>query len=111
MRNLTTEILGKGCKHVVIEPLLTRLTGVEFPKSSNTSNQARADVSARGLRINLQTVFCDIRVFNPLARCHLHHSLPSIYKKNDGEKKWETSKSFQWSIDRSYHFRFHVLEE
>ena len=79
MRNLTTEILGKGCKNVVIEPLLAPLTGAEFPKSSNTSNQARADVPARGLWINRQTVFCDIRVFNPLARC----------EKNEGEKKWE----------------------
>ena len=42
MRNLTAEILGKGCKNVVIESSLTPLTGVEFHKSSNTSNQARA---------------------------------------------------------------------
>ena len=113
MRKLTGKGKGKGCKNVVIEPLLTPLTGVEFPKSSNTSNQARADVSARGLWINRQTVFCDIRVFSPLARCHLHHNLPAIHKKNEGEKKWEyiTSKSFQWSIDRSHHFRLHALEE
>ena len=52
MKNLTTEILAEVCKDVVIEPLLTPLTGEEFPKSSNTSNQARADVSARGLWIN-----------------------------------------------------------
>ena len=52
MKNLTTEILAEVCKDVVIEPLLTPLTGEEFPKSSNTSNQARADVSGRGLWIN-----------------------------------------------------------
>ena len=49
MRNFTTEILGKVCKNVVIETLLSPLTRKQFPKSSNTSNQARADVSARGL--------------------------------------------------------------
>ena len=63
--------------------------GEELPKSSNTSNQARADVSARGLWINGQTAFCDVRVFNPLARCHLHHSLPAVHKKNENKKKWE----------------------
>ena len=89
LRNLTAEILGEVCKNVVIEPLLTPLTGEELPKSSNTSNQARADVSARGLWINGQTAFCDVRVFNPLARCHLHHSLPAVHKKNENEKKRE----------------------
>ena len=89
LRNLTTEITAEVCKNVVIEPLLTPLTGEELPKSSNTSNQARADVSARGLWINGQTAFCDVRVFNPLARCHLHHSLPAVHKKNENEKKWE----------------------
>ena len=49
LRNLTAEILDEIYKYVVIEPLLTPLTGEEFPKSSNTSNQARANVSARGL--------------------------------------------------------------
>ena len=82
LRNLTAEILGKVCKNVVIQPLLIPLTEEEVLKSSNTSNQARADVSARGLWINRQMAFCDVRVFNTLARCHLHHSLPAVHKKN-----------------------------
>ena len=45
--NLTAKILSEVCKNVVIEPLLTPLMGEELPKSSNTSNQARADVSAK----------------------------------------------------------------
>ena len=52
LRGLTAEILGEVCKNVVIESLLTPLTGEGLPKSSNTSNQATADVSARGLSIN-----------------------------------------------------------
>ena len=89
LRNLTVKVLGKVCKNVVIEPLLTPLTGEELPKSSNTSNQARADVSTTVLWINGQTAFCDVRVFNPLAICHIHHSLPAIHKKNENEKKRE----------------------
>ena len=60
LRNLTAEILDEVCKNVVIKPLLTLLMGEELPKSSNTSNQARADVSVRGLWINRQTAFCDV---------------------------------------------------
>ena len=89
LRNLTAEILGEVCKNVVIKPLLTPLTGEELPKSSNTSNQARADVSARALWINGQTAFCDLKVFNPLVICHLHHSLPAVHKKNESKKKRE----------------------
>ena len=112
LRNLTAEILGEVCKNVVIEPLLTPLTGEELPKSSNTSNQARADVSARGLWINGQTAFCDVRVFNPLARCHLHHSLPGVHKKMKKKRNGSiTTKSFNSNIDRSHHVCFHVLEE
>ena len=72
---------------MVIKPLLTPLTGKEFRKSSNTCNQARADVSARGMWINGQTTFCGIRVFNPLARCYLHHSLLAAHKKNEKIKE------------------------
>ena len=62
--NITAGILGEVCKNVVIEPLLTPLTGEEFPKSSNTGNQARADVSARRLWIDGQTAFRDLRILN-----------------------------------------------
>ena len=36
LRNLTAEIPGEVCKNMVIEPLLTPLTGEEFPIFSNT---------------------------------------------------------------------------
>ena len=54
LRNFTAEILGEVCKNVIIEPLLTQFTREESPKSWNMSNQARVDVSARGLWINEQ---------------------------------------------------------
>ena len=57
LRNLTAEILGEVCKNVGIEPLLTPLMEEKLLKSSNTSNQRKADVSARGLWINEQTVY------------------------------------------------------
>ena len=87
LRSLTTEILGEVCKNVVIELLLTPLTGEEFLKSSNTCDQARADVSARGLWINGQMAFCEIKALKPLARRQLHHSFPVVHKKNENEKK------------------------
>ena len=112
LRNLTAEILGEVCKNVVIELLLALLTGEEFPKSSNKRNQARADVSARELWISGQTVFCDVWVFNPLARCHLHYSLPVVHKRMKTERNGSiTSESFKWNMECSHHSCFNVLEE
>ena len=79
----------KLCKNVVIKPFLTLLTEKEFAKSSNTSSQARADLPAGGLWMNVQTAFCVAMVLNPLARCQLNHSLPDAHKKNENEKKRE----------------------
>ena len=112
LRNLTAEILGEVCKNVVIELLLTPLKGEELSKSSNTSNQARADVSARRLWTNGQTAFCDVKVFNQVARCHLHHRLPAVHKKMKTKRNGSiTTESFKWNMDRSHHLCFHVLEE
>ena len=52
-------------------------------------------MSARVLWINRQTAFCDVRVFNPLAICHLHHSPPAVHKKNENENKQEYN---QWIL-------------
>ena len=69
----------------------------------HTSNQARAGMSARGLQINRQTAFCDIRVFNPLARwCHLHHSTPAVHKKNENQKKPEYNQQILQVEHRSF---------
>ena len=46
-------------------------------------------MSAWGLWINGQTTFCDVRVFIPLAKCHLHISLLAVHKNNENEKKRE----------------------
>ena len=41
----------------------------------------------KSLGVNEKTIFCYVRVFNPLPRCHLHHSIPAVHKKNEKEKK------------------------
>ena len=84
---LTAEILGEVCKNVVIEPLLAPLTGEELSKSLNTCNQAWANAyELEGHGWTGKAAFCDVRVFNPLAKCNLHHSLPAVYKNNETKR-------------------------
>ena len=87
IRDLTAEVLDEICSNVNIEPNLTPLTGEKFKLSTITTDEARADVSARGFWVKGQTAYCDVRVFNPLAKCYLNQSLVSAHKRNENEKK------------------------
>ena len=79
---------GAGCKDVLSEPNLAPLTGETFyHKTANTADDARADISCRGLWNTMDKTFLDVRVF--------HHDCPSnnkeeaakVYKKQEQEKK------------------------
>lgn len=39
-------------------------------------------------------VFCDVSVFNLLARCQFHHSFPAFYKNNENKNKREYNLRF-----------------
>ena len=50
LRDFTAEVLEEICKDVVVEPLLTPLSGERFNlRSTNTEDNARLDVAARGV--------------------------------------------------------------
>ena len=88
MRDLTAEILNEVYPQVSIEPTLTALIGEEFRQASviKTDND-RADLCARSFWIKGQTAYCDVRVFNPLAKCYMHQNLAAAHKRNEAEKK------------------------
>ena len=56
-------------------------------KTANVQKDARLDVAARGLWVRGQKAFCDIRVFNPLAKCHRTKTLAKVHEINEKEKK------------------------
>ena len=70
------------------EPLLQEITGKEFKaKTTKIEKDARPDISARGFWMRGQKVFCDVRVFNPLTKCHRSKSLSKVHEINEKEKK------------------------
>ena len=88
IRNITTNLLNEVCKDVCVEPLLTPLSGESIiPKWSNTSAEARLDISVRGVWITGQQAFFDVRVFNPFARRYSGLTLSQAYRPNENEKK------------------------
>ena len=88
LRDITVEILREICPNVVVEPALTPLTGEQIHfKTSNTADLARSDISAKDFWIKGQVTYCDVRVFNPISKCHLNQSLSAIHKRNESEKR------------------------
>ena len=89
MRDLVVNMLNEsGCKDVKPEPLLLPLTGESFTQcSTNTSTEARADVSARGVWNTMDKTFLDIRVFHPGAQSNQTKTVEEAFKKHEEEKK------------------------
>ncbi len=88
LRDFTAEVLSEICKDVAVEPLLTPLTGEKFRyKTAIKEDQARLDVSARGVYVRGSKVFGDVKVFNPLTKAYSKQTLNGAHKSNENEKK------------------------
>ena len=88
LRDLTASMLQKVCHDVRIEPPLEPLTGETFAhRTANTAQEARLDISVRGLWVPYQKVFADVRVVNPGATRYARQSPSQILELNANEKK------------------------
>ena len=68
--------------------MLQELMGEVFQaKTAKVEKESRPDVAARGFWMRGQKLFCDIRVFNPLAKCYCKKSLEKMHETNEKEKK------------------------
>ena len=88
VRDITADLLAEVCPDVCVEPQLQPLTGESLSyRTSNVSDEARLDISARSVWARNQRAFFDIRVFNPTARRFNGQSLTQAYLTNENEKK------------------------
>ena len=86
-----------------MEPQLQPLSGEKFTNTiANNSDQARADVSARGFWLTGQVALFDVRVFNPTAKRYVNQELRKSYQVNEKEIKSNiTSESCKSSMEFS----------
>ena len=74
-----------------LEPQLKPPTGeIYHYNTSNTTEDARVDISTQGFWVRGQLTFSDIRVFNTLAKCCNAKHLKSIFATNKKEEKKAT---------------------
>ena len=88
VRRITADLLKEVCNDVEEEPILQEVTGESFKaKTAKTEKDARPDIAARGFWMRGQRAFCDVRVFNPLAKCHRSKPLAKVHEIHEKEKK------------------------
>ena len=84
MANLMKEA---GCSDVQTEPSLLPVNPSDFLSRNNTAEEARLDISVRGLQSAFERTFFDVRVSHPFAVSNVTVSLKALYERNEAEKK------------------------
>ena len=87
LRDTFAELLSNVCKDVVTEPPLLELSGEVLPRGTNTTAEARLDVSARSFWTPMDKVFTDVRIFHPHAPTNAKMSVKQMYKHHEHLKK------------------------
>ena len=88
LHNITGNLIDQVCHDVRIEPPLQTLTGETFvSRSTNVRDEAKLDISARGIWTKYQMAFFVVRIFNPNFRRYERKSLQQCYRTNEMEKK------------------------
>jgi len=86
IRDIEASLLSEVCHDVATEPHLLPITGEQFPlRSTNTADDARLDISARGVWRPMDKVLFDVRIFHPSASSNAAVNDP--FKKHEQEKK------------------------
>ena len=87
LRDLEADLLNVVCNDVEIEPVLQDVRSEILNSGSNTSQEARLDVHARGFWERQRSAFFDIRVCHPNAESYQELTPKQIYCMHENEKK------------------------
>ena len=72
---------------VKVEPGLQKVSkNIKLAPGTKTDDNARADVSARGIFSSNELTFFDVRISNPNAPSNRTLPLATVYKRNEAEK-------------------------
>ena len=101
LRDTTADLLREVSNDVSVEPRLQPLTGEYFPPSTNTEDDARLDIRAKGFWDNQQQDTFDVRVFIPFAPSYRESTLAANYRRHEQQKRREYGLRVR-EVDRGY---------
>ena len=106
VRDLTANMLREISHDVTTEQSLLILEGENLRYgTSNTNDEARVDISARGFWMRGEKAFMDIRIFDPMAASYRDLYLEAAHRKNEQEK----SRAYEERIQQVDHDSFTPL--
>ena len=74
------------CHDVTTEPMLLTVNPNNFSTSTNTADEARLDISARGIHSTFERTLYDVRVTHPFAVSNVDLPLSKVYERHEKEK-------------------------
>ena len=88
VRDTIADVMKEVCHDVQLEPQLIAIEDEKKPLSqhSSTADNARLDVSARGVWAPFDRTFIDIGVTHPNCRSNRDKTLKQIYEEHETEK-------------------------
>ena len=89
VRDTIADVMKEVCHDVQLEPQLIAIKDEEksLSQHSSTADNARLDVSARGVWAPLDCTFIDIRVTHPNCRSNRDKTFKQIYEEHEMDKK------------------------
>lgn len=94
LRDLEAEILGTVCKHVQVEPALQDISREELRTGTNTAQDARLDIHARGFWEHQRSAFFEIRVCHANADSYCQLEPQQMYKLRENEERKYSRRVF-----------------
>ena len=74
------------CRDVQTEPTLLPINDNDYDRKVNTADNARLDISVRGLWSSYERTFFDIRITHPTSQSYPGKPLAQIYLQQEKEK-------------------------
>ena len=90
LRDFLGSLLTEVCHNVALEPLLAPLNGEVFcSRTTNTSQEARADMRATGFWTRCEEAFFDVRVFHANATSYRLTNPDKLFRQHERHKQLE----------------------
>jgi len=86
VRDSEAQIIREVCRDVQTEPTLLPINENVYQRKVNTADNARLDISARGLWNSCEKTFFDIRITHPTSQSYSGKSLTEVYQQHEKEK-------------------------
>jgi len=86
VRDSEAQIMREVYRDVQTEPTLLPISENDYERKVNTADNARLDISARGLWNSCEKTFFDIRITHLTSQFYSGKSLIEIYRKHEKEK-------------------------